>query len=297
MEYLKAHLKVLFGILAGAAAFVAMVILGVVAYGPASAAPFVHPVANIGGRMLENIVRLPDGSYAVSDLDRGLRRVNADGSEGPMLADIPQMGAVVYSSGEVIFATGNSGDPAMAGERSGAIHAINLDTGEYRIVADGLVAPNGLVALPNGDLLYTTALGPLMGVHRVGDPISVNVNKGFIPTPNGLTVGPDGLVYVASTGGFQVYALNPTTGDSWPVNGLWPGSGLTTPLDDLTAMPNGMLYAASEVGIVWRIEPWSGVVAPHSADPQLIGASSVKPDGYDGLVVTTFGGLVVHLSL
>ncbi len=296
MEALRAHLRmVLYVVLPIVLAWIVAMAFG--GCTPASASPFVHPVASISGRMLENIASLPDGSYAVSDLDRGLRHVNADGSENSMLAELPQMGAVVYRSGEVIFATGNSGDPAMAGERSGVIHAIDIETGEYRIVADGLVAPNGLAVLPSGELLYTTALGPFMGVHRVGDPTLANVNAGFIPTPNGLTVGPDGLVYVASTGGMQVYALNPVTGDSWPVNGLRPGSGLTTPLDDLTAMPNGMLYAASEVGIVWRIDPRSGVVAPHATDPQLIGASSVKPDGSDGLVVTTFGGLVVHLSL
>ncbi|MGD9795136.1 MAG: SMP-30/gluconolactonase/LRE family protein [Acidimicrobiia bacterium] len=70
-----------------------------------------------------------------------------------------------------------------------------------RIVAEGLLFPEGPVAMADGSVLFVElARGTLSRVHGDG---TVNVVADVGGSPNGAAIGPDGRVYVANNGGVK----------------------------------------------------------------------------------------------
>src|SRR5579875_2148223 len=72
--------------------------------------------------------------------------------------------------------------------------------GEARVLAEGLLFPEGPVAMPDGSVvLVEIARGTIT---RVGVDGTVSVLARTGGGPNGLALGPDGAFYLCNNGGF-----------------------------------------------------------------------------------------------
>jgi gluconolactonase len=71
----------------------------------------------------------------------------------------------------------------------------------HDIIADGLLFPEGPVALPNGDILLVEIAGARLT--RIAMDGKKTVVAEIPGSPNGLAIGPDGACYVANSGGFD----------------------------------------------------------------------------------------------
>ncbi len=71
----------------------------------------------------------------------------------------------------------------------------------YDIIADGVLFPEGPVALPNGELLVCEmGRNRLIRIARDGKKTTVAEIDGC---PNGAAIGPDGACYICNNGGFE----------------------------------------------------------------------------------------------
>lgn len=230
----------------------------------------------IGGSF-ENTVGLPDGGLAVSDTASGLvRHFLPDGSEVAPFASVADPGGLAVAGNQLFYAGGS----VAGGVDTGSIHAINLASGQDETIAEGISAPNGLAV---GDrVCYTTSVGFASGVYCLNGATPQRLNTPLL-APNGLAVGADGRMFVSDTIATVIYQLDAFTGQVWPIGGF-------TPLvDDLTVGPNGLIYAASQLGIYW-VNPIDGAFGLLSG----LVATAVKQTS-DGLVAVTRDGNIFHL--
>ena len=77
---------------------------------------------------------------------------------------------------------------------------------EYRVVTDGLIFPEGPIAMADGSVLVVEIKGGrLIRVHPNGDKdVVADLGGG----PNGAAIGPDGACYVCQNGGFNWLSEN-----------------------------------------------------------------------------------------
>ncbi len=73
---------------------------------------------------------------------------------------------------------------------------------EMREITDGLMFPEGPIAMPDGSvLLVEIARRTLTRVHKDGSKEIVAETGGG---PNGAAIGPDGKCYICNNGGFRI---------------------------------------------------------------------------------------------
>lgn len=88
---------------------------------------------------------------------------------------------------------------------------------QFEVIAQGLLLPEGPVAMPDGSVLLIDVFGGTLW-RAWGDgrsEVVVNVGGG----PNGAALGPDGAIYIANNGGFRFTvgkSGRPIMGDSLP---------------------------------------------------------------------------------
>jgi sugar lactone lactonase YvrE len=113
-------------------------------------APSVGDVAGMG--------LLPDGSIVFCNVDKGsLQRVHANGSVTTVL------GALLYPNGLDI---GPDGFVYVAENGAGRVRRVNVETGEFTVVAMGLQGPNGVAFSADPKLFYVGSFEG-SGVYRV----------------------------------------------------------------------------------------------------------------------------------
>jgi len=113
-------------------------------------APSVGDVAGMG--------LLPDGSVVFCNVDKGsLQRVHANGSVTTVL------GALLYPNGLDI---GPDGFVYVAENGAGRVRRVNVETGEFTVVAMGLQGPNGVAFSADPKLFYVGSFEG-SGVYRV----------------------------------------------------------------------------------------------------------------------------------
>jgi sugar lactone lactonase YvrE len=113
-------------------------------------APSIGDVAGMG--------LLPDGSVVFCNVDKGsLQRVHANGSVTTVL------GALLYPNGLDI---GPDGFVYVAENGAGRVRRVNVETGEFTVVAMGLQGPNGVAFSADPKLFYVGSFEG-SGVYRV----------------------------------------------------------------------------------------------------------------------------------
>lgn len=299
----------------GGLALAGAVVAGFVAAGPAAAemssAPSTCPQWDVrtvasGYGTLENLAFDGTGRMLLSDsalvAPGAIRTLDASGARGTLVAGVHGPGGLVVAGDDAYFTTGNSTLSGVFGTRDGTVDAVNLRTRERRTVASGLVMPNGLTRLADGDLLTTRNLGA-PGLTRIpaarpGSPELVRTDLG---TVNGIAAAGDRVFLTTSfdpLNGLKILAAADLDG---PVRTIpLPGIGPLDVADDLTVGPDGAVYLTYNVaGKVLRVEPDSGAACVIASGLTLTSAvkfGSGPGWNRDALYATGFDGTVRELT-
>ncbi|QBJ98358.1 hypothetical protein ERC79_22285 [Rhodococcus sp. ABRD24] len=174
-----------------------------------------------------------------------------------------------------------------------------LDTTTGQLTSRASFAGNGLLRLPDGDLLTTwvgTEGGPSKGLSRyLHEAGVVAPNWSMVPRSEGLALSPDHrAVYTDDLFTGEILRVPLEHPDQWTVVARLPG--MVPGPDDLTMSRAGALYVAAHLeGAIYRVDPDTGAacVIASGLSSGWTGPSSVRigPDG-DGwaLYVTAFDG-------
>ncbi|MBH0122780.1 hypothetical protein I0Q12_26125 [Rhodococcus sp. CX] len=247
----------------------AVTVLGMVAVPtataePAACAPRTVTTVTSGLGVLENLAFDGRGGLLVSDGtlagDGALRRVAPDGTVDTVVDDVTGPGGIVVDGATAYLNVGNTTAAGLADTPDGTIDAVDLDTGERRTVATGLVMPNGLGVLPDGSFLTSRDLGAVGLSHVPAGGGEGTVLRTDLGSVNGIEVDGE-TVYTVTTfeGVNRLHVLD--AGDlTGPVRSIdLPGPGLLQAPDDLTLGPDGALYIALNLaGAILRVDPETG---------------------------------------
>jgi sugar lactone lactonase YvrE len=91
------------------------------------------------------------------------------------------------------------------------IFAINVDTGEHKVIATGVGAPAGVKVDPKGNVYSVNYLNGDVWRTDPKSGQSVKVTTVREP-PDNLTIAADGTIYIANVADSAIYALDPATG-------------------------------------------------------------------------------------
>lgn len=143
----------------------------------------------------EGIAFSPDGRLFVSRGDV-LDEVFPDGSHEEFAA-IPAQVGLTWWNGELIVASGDSGEA----DGLGGVYAVNIETGDVRLLAGGIAGANFPVVTPWDTLLVSTPGGDEEIVQVTSDG-ELSLWTDAVPTPNGIGFSADGsAAYIVSTYG------------------------------------------------------------------------------------------------
>lgn len=265
----------------------------VVSAGPAAhagATPQLDPVCPqwsvstvaAGYGMLENLAFDGAGDVLLSQsglLGEGsVERVSAAGERSVLAPDIAAPGGLVVTPETVVVTTGNTVLPGLFGISDGTLQAIDRKTGEVRQLADGLVMPNGLAQLSNGDFVASRNVdGPAggSGLTRivVGDgstPPRLAPFATSVRSANGVAFDARNNRLVVSTSfepTTQLHLIDVGAPEVAPRTLTLPGAGPANAADDLAVAPDGTIYVALfGAGQIVRVDPHTGsscVIAPN----------------------------------
>ncbi len=128
------------------------------------------------------------------------------------------------------------------GAQAGAIVALDEVAGAVEVLADNLIAPEGLAFRPGTDILYFTArtdslAGGALFSLQPGDP--PRLLRDDLPCcysivsgqPNGIAFGPDGYLYLAAGALTDHSEASPTLPELYETPGRWEGAVLRLPPD------------------------------------------------------------------
>lgn len=202
-----------------------------------------------GLEQLENLEPDGDGGFYLSG-DTKLYHVDAAGEVRTVLDDLAAPGGLQLDGSHLTFLTRQDGQ------------LWNLDTATGQLSPPVSFPGNGLLRLPDGDLL-TTWVGtegyPSKGLSRYlhGSDV-VAPNWSMVPRSEGLGLSPDGsAVYTDDLFTGQIIRVPLDSPDQWTVVATLPGP-LPGP-DDLTVSHDGTLYVAAHIeGAVYRVDPDTG---------------------------------------
>ncbi|WP_158675810.1 SMP-30/gluconolactonase/LRE family protein [Nocardia stercoris] len=247
---------------------------------------------------LENLESDGAGGFYLSASDIGeLRHIDADGTVRTVLSGLVHPGGIRVAGNFVYFVTGDH-FTAPTGE----LVRYDPTTGELVTLVTGLNMPNGLLLLPDGDLLVATSRD-VHGISRYR-PSTGEFTAGWadVPGANGLALAPDGRSVYTTDLTFQVEQI-PLDAPHEVHRVLGVPDHVVLP-DDLDATASGELYLADHaVGSVDRIDPATGtactivtgVVKPAPIRIPPDGPTSVRiahdPDGWVLYVTAADGTL------
>ncbi|MBF6328406.1 SMP-30/gluconolactonase/LRE family protein [Nocardia transvalensis] len=240
---------------------------------------------------LENLEPDGQGGFYLSG-DSRIHHLDAAGQLRTVLTDLTVPRGLQRSGPTLLFASGDS------------IQQWDTTTGERSTVAQA-ASPNGLLRLPNGDLL-TSWVGTDIGVASPGvtryhhDTGTVQPHWSTVPRSEGLTLSPDHrAVYTDDLFTGQIIRIPLDTPNRWQVVAT-----IANPLagvDDLTMSRTGDLYVAAHLeGVIYRLDPATGAtcLAASGLPSGWTGPSSVRiaPDGDRwALYATAFDGTLRRL--
>ncbi|MGW4120067.1 SMP-30/gluconolactonase/LRE family protein [Nocardia sp. NPDC004711] len=241
---------------------------------------------------VENLETDGNGGFFVSGLEaHKLYDIDAAGNVTVVRDDFAYGPGGLQRDGSTLYVSGGMTDGTVG------VHALDTATGAVTHVTD--LTGNGLLRLPNGDLLTTwiglegTAPAGVSAYHH--DTGVVQPNWAPVPRAEGLTLSPDGTaVYTDDMITGQIYRIPLDDPGHWTtvgrLGGVVPGD------DDLTISQTGILYVAAHVGgSIDRLDPATGATCSIATGISWgwSGPSSVRigPDGAGwALYVTAFDG-------
>lgn len=151
----------------------------------------------------EGVTFSPDGRLFVSSGDT-VEEVFSDGRH-EVIADVPATVGLAWWGDELIVASGDSGE----GLDTGGVYAVDVDSGDVRLLAGGIPGANFPAVTPWETLLVSTPSGPeeIVEVSADGD---VSLWSAAVPSPNGIGFVADGSgAFVASTFGSALLSFVP----------------------------------------------------------------------------------------
>ncbi|NKX85815.1 SMP-30/gluconolactonase/LRE family protein [Nocardia coubleae] len=258
---------------------------------------------------LENLEHDGAGGFYVSGLLRGeILHVDAAGTVTLVLSGLDHPAGLRLSGDTLYFVTGDGSTP----NGGGTLRALDLPTGTVTILLPDLVQPNGLLLLPDGDLLISqlSVPWPPVGISRYR-PSTGEFTLAWSPVhrPNGLAVSPDGRsIYTDDIALSQLLRI-PLDAPDEPEVVATITDGFLPVLDDLDVAADGTAYVTGDYsGNVYRVDTttgaWCTIVTGWTTpptplpSPPPIGPTSARlaPDGPSwSLYVTSIDGTLRRL--
>jgi sugar lactone lactonase YvrE len=240
---------------------------------------------------LENLEPDGNGGFYLSG-DSKVYHVDTAGQVRTVLDNMAAPGGLQLDGSILSFLT----------RQDGKLWQLDTATGQLTSPAD--FPGNGLLRLPDGDLLTTwvgTEGGPSKGLSRYRHGAGVVApNWSMVSRSEGLALSPDHrTVYTDDLFTGEILRVPLDNPDQWTVVARLPG--LIPGPDDLTMSQDGALYVAAHIeGAIYRVDPNTGAtcVIASGLPSGWTGPSSVRigPDG-DGwaLYATAFDGTLRRL--
>ncbi|WP_040791668.1 SMP-30/gluconolactonase/LRE family protein [Nocardia paucivorans] len=239
---------------------------------------------------LENLDSDGSGGFYVTGIQDGfLAHIAADGTFRTLLTGLDHPAGVRVVDRFVYFLTGDGLDAAGPG----TLQRYDLDTASVTVLRTGLDSPNGLLVLPDGDLVFSVMglKGGTAGIARYR-PATGEFTPVWspLPLPNGLALAPDGVSIYADNMTLRVFRIPlDDPGHPVPVAGI---PDLIAVPDDMEATRTGDLFLADHaVGAVYRIDPETGescaIISGLIRRPDPI---RIPPDGATSVRIARDGG-------
>lgn len=239
---------------------------------------------------LENVE--PDGKGGVfisRSTASAVDRIGPNLRESTVLANVPSPGGLRLRGTTLYVVTGDAAQSGVLGKADGTLLALDLRTGKSRVVAGGLVMPNGLALDRAGHAYVSRDIGPGLGVgngsgRATGLGLGTGITRITLPgragtgtVQKGWAVTDDSNGLAVDAAGKWIYADQTFTLDSAiyryrldnpavveqvaSLAGVGDVAGLVGApkgLDDLAMDARGALYiAANSAGQVIRLDPVS----------------------------------------
>ncbi|WP_327101486.1 SMP-30/gluconolactonase/LRE family protein [Nocardia vinacea] len=259
-------------------------------------------VSGVGN--LENLDTDGSGGFYVTGIVDGyLAHIDAAGKFAKLVTGLDHPAGVRVVGRSVYFVTGDG-----LAEAPGTLQRYDIDTGAVTILLTELNGPNGLLELPDGDLVFATIgiNGPPTGISRYR-PSTGEYTKTWsnLPWTNGLALAPDGKSIYTDNMTLRVFRVPlDDPGNATVVAGA---PDLVALLDDMEATRAGQLFVADHIqGAVYQIDPATGagctiitgLIKPGPMRNPPDGATSVRiardGDGW-ALFVTSMDGTLRRL--
>ncbi|WP_063041407.1 SMP-30/gluconolactonase/LRE family protein [Nocardia pseudovaccinii] len=243
------------------------------------------------------------GFYVTGIVDGYLAHIDAAGEFAKLVTNLDHPAGVRVVGRSVYFVTGDG-----VAEAPGTLRRYDIDTGAVTVLLTGLNGPNGLLELPDGDLVFATIgiNGPPTGISRyrpsTGEYTQTWSN---VPWANGLALAPDGKSIYTDNMTLRVFRVPLDDPDNATVVAGAPD--LVALLDDMEATRAGQLFVADHIqGAVYQIDPATGagctiitgLIKPGPMRNPPDGATSVRiardGDGW-ALFVTSMDGTLRRL--
>ncbi len=265
--------------------------------------------ADLGG--LENLEYDGRGGFYVSGIVRGeILHVAADGTVTTVRTGLEHPAGLRLIGDDLYFITGDGTTP----NGGGTLSRLDVGTDEVTILLPNLVQPNGLLLLPDGDLLISqlSIPWPPVGISRYR-PATGEFTLGWspVPRPNGLALSPDHQAVITEDVLTSQLLRVPLDTPDRPVPIATVNDGLLPALDDLDVTAAGLAFVTGDYsGSVYQVDPatgtwctlatgWTIPAGPLPARPP-IGPTSARlaPDAATGawsLYVTSIDGTLRRL--
>lgn len=264
---------------------------------------------DLGG--LENLEDDGRGGFFVSGIVRGeILHIAADGQVTTVRTGLDNPAGLRLIGDALYFVTGDGTTP----NGGGTLSRLDVSTGEVTILLPNLVQPNGLLLLPDGDLLISqlSVPWPPVGISRYR-PATGEFTLAWspVPRPNGLALSADQQAIITEDVLTSQLLRVPLNAPDRPTPLATVNDGLLPGLDDLDVTAAGLAFVTGDYsGSVYQVDPAAGTwctlatgwTTPRGPlpTPPPIGPTSARlaPDSATGawsLYVTSIDGTLRRL--
>jgi sugar lactone lactonase YvrE len=215
------------------------------------------------------------GFYLSAIIDGKILHLDHSGNVTTVLSNLDHPAGLRISGRSLYFLTGNN-----FGDTKGTLQRLDLDTGEATTLLTGLPSPNGLLLLPDGDLLFSQLTFPPRGIDRYS-PATGQHTKSWsnTPFPNGLALSDDGTAIYTENAVLSTVLRVPldkpnSSTEVARLPGIFAGS------DDMQATRDGTIYVAGDTsGEVYAINSRTGDMCVIAKGINKIGFLQFPPYG------------------